>query len=175
MDMACKDNIYDYKVIYGEFKYKVSNWDKERRVVVKIENPEGQMCYNYIFVVTNMSITLKQVIMFYSNRGTMENFIKESKNGFAFDSLSSTEYIANANKLQLAMLAYNFNNWFRRLALSKSMKTNRIETIRLKLIKIAAKIVNGSGYLTFKLCSSCPYKNEFWDTLNRISTLAISP
>lgn len=56
-----------------------------------------------------MTSTPNIVIMFYSNRGTMENFIKESKNGFAFDSLSSTEYIANANKLQLSMLAYNFN------------------------------------------------------------------
>ena len=175
MDLACKNNIYDYKVIYGEIKYKAAKWDIERRVVVKIEKPEGQMCYNYTFVVTNMTVEPKKVIMFYSNRGTMENFIKESKNGFAFDSLSSTEYIANANKLQLAMLAYNFNNWFRRLVLSKSMKSNRIETIRLKIVKIAAKIVNSSRYSIFKLCSSCPYKDEFWDTLNRINNLAISP
>ena len=109
--------------------------------------------------------------MFYANRGTMENFIKEGKNGFAFDSMSSSNFIANANKLQLAMLAYNFNNWFRRLVLSKSMISNRIDTIRLKLIKIAAKIVTGGRYLTFKLCSSCPYKNEFWDTLFRIKNL----
>ena len=175
MDKACKDNIYDYKVIYGEIRFKVSNWDKERRVVVKIEKPEGQMCYNYTFVVTNMTSTPKKVIMFYSNRGTMENFIKESKHGFAFDSMSSSSYIANANKLQLAMLAYNFNNWFRRLALSKSMKLIRMETIRLKLIKVAAKVINSSRYLTFKLCSSCPYKHEFWDTLNRINNLIISP
>lgn len=175
IELACKENIYDYKVVYGEIRYKASTWDKERRVAVKIEKPEGQMCFNYTFVVTNMTTTPKSVIMFYSNRGTMENFIKESKNGFAFDSMSSTEYIANANKLQLSMLAYNFNNWFRRLALSKSMKSNRMETIRLKIVKIAAKIVNSSRYLTFKLCSSCPYKNEFWDTLNRINNLAISP
>lgn len=63
----------------------------------------------------------------------MEDFIKEGKNGFASDSLSSAEYISNVNKLQLAMLAYNFNNWLRRLALSKSMKSNRMETIRLKI------------------------------------------
>lgn len=105
--MAFKD-IYDYKVIYGEFKYKVSNWNKERRIVVKIEKPEGQMCYNYTFVINNMTSTPKGVIMFYSNRGAMENFIKESKKGFDFNSLSSTNYIAN--KLQLAMLSYNFNN-----------------------------------------------------------------
>lgn len=171
MDLACKDNIYDYKVVYGEIKYKAAKWDTMRRVVVKIEKPEGQMCYNYTFVVTNMTTTPKKVIMFYSNRGTMENFIKESKNGFAFDSMSSTAYIANVNKLQLAMLAYNFNNWFRRLALSKSMKSNRMETIRMKIVKIAAKLINSSRYLTFKLCSSCPYKKEFWDTLNRINNL----
>ncbi|MGL5085743.1 MAG: transposase, partial [Clostridium sp.] len=47
MEMACKDNIYDYKVVYGEIKYKASKWDKERRVVVKIEKSEGQMCFNY--------------------------------------------------------------------------------------------------------------------------------
>lgn len=175
MELACKENIYDYKVVYGEIRYKASKWNKERRVVVKIEKPEGQLDFNYTFVVTNMTSTPKNVIMFYSNRGTMENFIKESKNGFAFNSLSSTEYIANANKLQLSMLAYNFNNWFRRLALSKSMKSNRMETIRLKLVKIAGKIVNSSRYLTFKLCSSCPYKNEFWDTLSRINNIAISP
>lgn len=105
--MSCKSNIYDYKVIYSEVKYKVSNWDKKRRVIVKIEKSEGQMYYKYTFVVTNMSSIPKQVVMFYLNRGTMENLIKESKNGFAFNALSSTEYIANANKLQLAMLAYN--------------------------------------------------------------------
>lgn len=175
MEQSCNGNIYDYKVVYGEIKYKASKWDRERRVVVKIEKPEGQMCFNYTFVVTNMTIDPKSVIMFYSNRGTMENFIKESKNGFAFDSMSSTEYIANANKLQLAMLAYNFNNWFRRLALSKSMISNRMDTIRLKMVKIAAKVINSSRYLTFKLCSSCPYQNEFWDTLNRINNLTCSP
>jgi hypothetical protein len=32
------------------------------------------------------------------------------------------------------------------------MKAMTIETIRTKLIKIAAKIVKGARYLTFKLC-----------------------
>lgn len=174
MDRICKNNIYDYKVIYGEFMYKASSWDKERRVVVKVEKPEGEMCYNYTFVVTNMKSTPKRVIMFYCNRGTMENFIKEGKNGFSFDSMSSSEFIANTNKLQIAMLAYNFNNWFRRLVLCKSMISNRIETIRMKLVKIAARVVKGARYLNFKLCSSCAYKEAFWNTLSNIDKLSIS-
>lgn len=174
MNKLCKSNIYDYQVIYGEFTYKASSWDKERRVVVKVEKPEGQMCYNYTFVVSNMKSTPKKIIMFYCNRGTMENFIKEGKNGFNFDSMSSSEFIANANKLQIALLAYNFNNWFRRLVLCKSMLSSRIETIRIKLVKIAAKVVKSARYLNFKLCSTCAYKEVFWNTLDNINKLSIS-
>nr|WP_311196371.1 transposase [Clostridium gelidum] len=43
-----------------------------------------------------------------------------------------------------------------------------IETIRIKIIKIAAKITQGGRYLKFNLCSSCPYKYEFWMILNKI-------
>lgn len=167
----CRNNMYDYQVVYGEFEYKASTWDESRRVVVKIEKPEGQMCHNYTFVVTNMTVSAEDVINFYSNRGTMENFIKEGKNGFAFDKMSSTNYLANANKLQQMVLAYNLNNWFRRLCFSPNMKKNRIETIRTKVIKVAARIVKSARYLKFKLCSSCPYKKEFEYILNKINEL----
>lgn len=51
----------------------------------------------------------------------MENFIKEAKNGFACHKISSTAFETNAVKLQLAMLAYNFNNWFRRLCVAEQL------------------------------------------------------
>ena len=53
------------------------------------------------------------------------------------------------------------------------MKTQQINTIRLTLIKIAAKVVKASRYITFKLCSSCPYKKEFYDTLQNIEMLEV--
>jgi len=108
-----------------------------------------------------MSLSPKNTIKFYCNRGTMENFIKEGKNGFAFSKMNSTNYLANANKLQEMVLAYNLNNWFRRLCFSESMQENRIETIRMKIIKVAAKVIKTGRYLKFKLCSSCAYKKEF--------------
>jgi hypothetical protein len=175
MSSLCKSDMISSHVIYGEFKYKASSWKKERRVVVKIEKPEGQMCYNYTFVVTNMTLFPELVIKFYCNRGVMENFIKEGKLGLSFDKMSSTEFIANANKLQEMVLAYNFNNWFRNLCLDKTpMKSMTIETIRTRLIKIAAKIIKGGRYLKFKLCSSCPYKNVFWNILNKIQAIPLA-
>ena len=153
--------------------YKAKKWTKERRVIVKLEKKEGQMCIDYTFVVTNMISYPEAIIKFYCNRGTMENFIKEGKSGFAFDKMSSSSFIANANKLQEMVLAYNLNNWIRRLCFTNSMKSLRIETIRMKIIKVAGKLVKSSRYLKFKLCSSCAYQNEFWHILRNINSLPL--
>ena len=99
--------------------------------------------------------------------------IKESKSGFDFASVSSHTRIVNANRLQVHALAYNIFNWFRRLALPANMRKQRIDTVRLKLLKIAAKVVRSARYITFKLCSSCPYKKEFYETLSNISKLNV--
>ena len=103
----------------------------------------------------------------------MENFIKESKNGFAFDSVSSSSKLVNSNRLQISMLAYNIFNWFRRLVLPGKMRNYQVDTIRLKLIKIASRIVRGARYITFKLCSSCPYKKAFYQILENINGLQL--
>ena len=54
-----------------------------------------------------------------------------------------------------------------------NMRKQRIDTVRLKLLKIAAKVVRSARYITFKLCSSCPYKEEFYDTLSAIGKLNV--
>lgn len=94
-----KDNKVDYAVVYGEFLYQASSWSYERRVVCKIEKPENQMVYAYTFLVTNMDSSPEYLIQFYCKRGIMENFIKESKSGFDFASVSSHTRIVNANRL----------------------------------------------------------------------------
>ena len=86
------------------------------------------MVYMYTFVVTNMDSSPGYLIKFYCKRGLMENFIKKSKSGFDFASVSSHTRIVNANRLQVHALAYNIFNWFRRLALSANMRKQRIGT-----------------------------------------------
>ena len=167
------NNKIDYAVVYGEFMYQAGSWPYKRRVVCKVEKPENQMTYMYTFIVTNMDSSPEYLIKFYCKRGRMENFIKESKSGFDFASVSSHSRVVNANRLQVHALAYNIFNWFRRLALSSNMRKQRIDTVRLKLLKIAAKVTRSARYITFKLCSSCPYKDEFYETLSNISTLQV--
>ncbi len=168
---ATKFNQVDHAVEYGEFMYQAASWSHPRRVVFKIEKPYGQMVHLYTFIVTTMEMESYQIIQFYCGRGKMENFIKEGKSGFDFASVSSSSKVVNANRLQVHALAYNLFNWFRRLALAADMRKQRIDTIRLKLLKIAAKVVKSARYKYFKLCSSCPYKKEFYETLENIRNL----
>lgn len=168
---AVRDNIFDYAVTYGDFEYQAGSWSKPRRVVFKIEKPAGQFTYMHTFVVTTMEAEPYKVIRFYCSRGNMENFIKEAKSGFDFSSVSSSSKTVNANRLQVHALAYNLFNWFRRIVLAVKLRKQRIDTVRLKLLKIAAKVIHSAGYITFKLCSSCPYKDEFFETLANIKAL----
>ena len=170
-----RDNTVDYAEVYGEFYYQAGSWDYPRRVVCKIEKPTGQMTYLNTFIVTNMESSPERLIKFYYKRGGMENFIKEGKNEFDFASVSSSSEIVNANRFQIHVLAYNLFNWFRRLVLPESIRNNMADTIRLKLIKIAAKVVRSARRVIFKLCSSCPYKDTIYHILANIRQLSLRP
>jgi len=169
-EMTQQDEI-SYAVAYGEFMYQAGSWDYPRRVVCKVEKPTDQLVHLFTFIVTNMDSSPEDIVRFYCKRGIMENFIKESKNGFDFAAVSSSSKIVNANRLQVHAQAYNIFNWFKRLALSAKMRKQQIDIIRLKLLRIAAKVVHSARYTIFKLCSSCPYKSEFYETLENIRNL----
>lgn len=49
----------------------------------------------------------------------------------------------------------------------------QVDTIRLKLMKIAARAVQSARFITFKRCCSCPYKKEFYRTLENIQQLTV--
>ena len=171
---ATRFNMIDYAVTYGEFFYQASSWRAPRRVVFKIEKPYNQITHMYTFIVTNMEdLGHWQVIDYYCNRGRMENFIGEGKQGFDFAAVSSRSKTVNANRLQLHALAYSIFNWFRRLALPGHMGKSLVDTVRLKLLKIATKVVHTGRYIKFKLCSSCPYKEEVFETFRNIWDLAV--
>ena len=105
----------------------------------------------YTFIVTNMDSAPEKLIPFYCKRGKMENYIKESKNGFDFSAVSSRSKLVNANRLQLHALAYNLFNWFKRLVLPVQMRKQTVDTIRMRLLKLRQEpcILLGMLHLSF--------------------------
>ena len=56
----------------------------------------------------------------------------------------------NQVRLQLFALAYNLENFLRRLALPPGLSHWSLTTLRDKLIKIGAKVVSSASYVTFQ-------------------------
>lgn len=137
----------------------------------KIAYPANQMVFMYTFVITAMESGPHQIIRFYCECGKMENFIKESKNGFDFSAVSNSSMPVNANRLQLHLLAYNLFNWLHHLALTAKMKRLQIDAVHLKFLKITARVARSARHTTFTLCSGCPHKSEFSETLQNIQQL----
>ena len=173
LEEKTKEDMVSYACVYGEFQYRADTWKTERRVACKIEKPRNSMIYQYTFVVTTLQMTPEETVKFYCKRGNMENYIKEGKSGFDFSAVSSSSKIVNANRLQIHVLAYNIINWMKRFALPESMEKDTIDTIRLKLIKIASRVVRHAHRIIYKLCSSCPYKKEFFATLDKITHIRV--
>ena len=81
----------------------------------------------------------------------------------------------NLVRLQLFALAYNLGNFLRRLALPKRVRQWSLRTLRVKLIKIGAKIVKHARYVTFQIAEVLVSKRLFQKILEHIGQLKPMP
>jgi hypothetical protein len=155
-------------VRYASFEYRADTWSKSRRVVAKVEWHPDRLLPQIGFIVTNLGSTASRVTRFYNGRGRAEQCIKEGKYALNWTRLSCREFEANQARLQLFALAYNLENFLRRLALPSEVCDWSLTTIKTKLIKIGAKIVVHSGYVTFQMAEVAIRRDLFAELLRRI-------
>lgn len=151
------------EVHYASVLYQAKSWSHSRRVCIKSTREATELIARHEFIVTNLSenISAEAVFQTYSKRGTMENYIKEAKNGFYFDKTDSPRFLENHARMMVSVLAYNIVNFMRTLCFTKETKGFQVSTIRLFLFKVAGKLVH-SGRKTFlKLSSSHVYQELF--------------
>lgn len=153
--------------------YQASSWSKPRRIVIQSTRPAGELFFLHAFFVTSLgeSFSPQAIVTSYQQRGTMENFIKEAKDGFGLDQMKSHHFLVNEARMMLSLLAYNFTNWLRTLSFPAAYKSIQIQTIRTSLIKVASKLVRSGRSLYFKMSSSFVYERFFWDVLTRVQQL----
>jgi hypothetical protein len=117
----------------------------------------------------------RKVVHFYNQRGTAEQWIKESKYAVKWTRLSCRSFKDNQARLQLFVLAYNLGNFLRRLVLPRSVKHWSLTTLREKLIKIGAKVVRHARYVTFQLAEVAVPRELFAAILDRIQRFGVPP
>lgn len=94
----------------------------------------------------------------YCQRGDMENRIKEQQLYLFADRTSCTDFMANQFRLMLSSFAYVLVDGIRRLALKGTEAARwQVNTIRLRLFKIAARVQVTVRRVMFHLASACPY------------------
>lgn len=84
-----------------------------------------------------------------------------------------TKYCSSDAHLFLDSPLNEFLNWFKRLVFPKHFQKMQIETFRLKLIRIAARVIRSSRYRSFRFCSNYSYKDAFRVILLNIQQLQI--
>jgi hypothetical protein len=157
--------------VFREFFYRTrSSWSRSRRVVAKAEHlAKGE---NPRFVVTSLDAqdwpAQPLYEQLYCARGEMENCIKEQLSLFS-DRLSTATMRANQLRLYFSSLAYVLVHALRRLALGGTEWAQaQVETIRLKLLKIAAQVRVTARRIWVRYAHSYPWKNLFvaaWQAL----------
>ena len=147
--------------MFAETLYKAKSWTKKRRVIAKVEyNAFGP---NTRFIITNLKHWNRRFIYqtVYSGRGTMELMIKEHKNHLLSDRTSCTSFSANQFRLFLHSAAYVLLHTFRTLHLKATeWASAQFDTIRLKIIKIGARIRQLSRKIRIHLPTSFAWKGE---------------
>jgi hypothetical protein len=159
--------------LFGEFSYAAGTWDKERRVIVKAEYL--QQGANTRFIVTNLAGQPQQLYdEVYCQRGEAENRIKEQQLGLFADRTSCHDFVANQFRVLLSAAAYVLVDTLRREGLVGTELANaQVGTIRLKLLKIGARVVSSVRRIVFHLAGGYPLKELFARILVRLSGLSL--
>jgi hypothetical protein len=150
--------------LFRDFHYSThDSWSRKRRVIGKAEHTlQGS---NPRFVVTSLRRAAYDARRLYEDlycaRGEAENRIGEQFELWA-DRASSATMAANQLRLWFASISYVLINAMRRIALRKTQFADAAAaTIRLKLLKLGARVCISARRIHFAIASSCPNQHEF--------------
>jgi Transposase DDE domain group 1 len=150
---------------FKEFRYAtLDSWSCARRVIGKAEHlAKGP---NPRFIVTSLSASAIDGQPLYEGvycaRGEMENRIKEQQLDLFADRTSAATMRANQLRLWFASFAYVLLEALRRIGLRHSQfQDATCGTIRLKLLKLGARVTVSVRRIKVAIASACPYRTEF--------------
>lgn len=145
---------------FTAFDYAARSWKRERRVIARVEaSIHGT---DSRFVVTNLAGAPKALYeKVYCARGRMENLIKAHKLHLASDRTSCGRATANQFRLLIHTAAYWLMHTLRGLAPKTSFwREAQFDTIRLSLIKVAARITEMVTRIKVSLPTGFPYRDS---------------
>jgi Transposase DDE domain group 1 len=157
---------------FKEFHDAAGSWRRVRRIVARVE--AGGEGADTRFIVTNLGAGSGRSLYqdLYCRRGQAENHIKAWKAHLAADRTSCSTAAANQFRLFLHAGAY-WLLWSLRVLMPRrsSWRVAQFDTLRLRLVKIAARIVEMKMQIKVHLPTSAPDPSIFRLVLGRLPRL----
>ena len=156
---------------YTSFTYQATSWDRPRKVVARLEcslQPDtGETIttsngmrqeVDIRYVVTSLKGSAQHLYEnVYCQRGQMENLIKLHKAQLASDRMSCHSAIANQVRLVFHTAAFWLMHGVRAvIPQNDPLATAEFSTIRQRLIKIGAQVIEHLARIRIHLPTSCP-------------------
>jgi hypothetical protein len=141
---------------WAEFRYAAKRWTQPRRVVARLEATTRGFDARYVVTtLANPAERLYETI--YCARGQAENLIKLHKTQLASDRTSCRSPRANQFRLILHTAAYWLLHTLRAaMPATSAWAVAEFATLRLRLIKIAARVVETAARIRIRLPTACP-------------------
>ena len=160
---------------YASFFYQAGSWDRPRKVVARLEcslQPDtgGEITSTGMrqevdirYVVTSLKGSAQHLYEdVYCQRGQMENLIKLHKAQLASDRMSCHSATANQVRLVLHTAAFWLMHGVRAaIPQTSSLAKAEFATIRERLIKVGARVIEHTARIRIHLPSSCPERSLF--------------
>jgi len=165
--------------VFKDFEYQtLDSWTRARRTVGKAEHLSGGA--NPRFIVTSLSREAFHAATLYEKeycgRGEMENRIKEQQLYLFADRTSAHTMRANQLRLWFSSIAYTLLAALRRNALAGTeLASARCDTIRLKLLKIGARVRVTVRKVWLSLSEACPHRAVFQQVMANIARMTRTP
>jgi Transposase DDE domain group 1 len=147
---------------YAETRHRAKSWDRERRAIARIE--ATRLGLDIRFVVTNLDHGSPEWLYdsVYCARGQAENLIKLHKTQLASDRTSCRAAIANQVRLVLHTAAYWLMLAVREaIPKARDLASAEFATLRLRLIKIAARVIETASRVRLAFAALCPEADLF--------------
>ncbi len=147
---------------WDSFLYKAHSWDKERQVVVKAEVTRGELNPRYIVFSGQdqgsflSERTPQDMYIFYCGRGDLENRIKEMKLDLDSGRTSCHSFLANQARLLMFAAAGVLLGVLKQAASGTKWARATLGTLRLRLLKVGARVVESSRRIWLHLPTSFP-------------------
>lgn len=147
---------------FHSFQYRSESWSGQRRVVARVE--ATALGTDARFVVSDLESVGAKVLYetLYCARGCAELMIKEHKVFLKSSRTSCNTAEANQFRLFLHSAAYVIMHGLRETVLhGTALATATFDTLRLRLLKVAARVQAGRTFVRFHLPTSCPSHEVF--------------